>query len=44
MEKVKQAVTGLLRAMQKRADAETAAGIGQLIDAVEKFEPCVKAA
>lgn len=44
MEKVKRAVIGLLRAMQRRSDEQTALGIGQLIDLVERFEPKQQAA
>lgn len=44
MEKAKKAVIALLTAMKKRADEETAARIGELIAAVEAFEPAQRAA
>lgn len=39
MEKVKKAIIGVLRAMQKRSNAQLAAEIEELISVIASFEP-----
>lgn len=44
MEKVKNAVIGLLKAMRRKADADTAADIDELINTIDHFSPTSKVA